>query len=165
MMPQINDVGALRDWLRTCPAIARESAFGVDYLGDMPGGFALCSVPSEAKYRENILGEAAPMPRQSRDFWLDVRAPYGADAGQNLDNLALMRSIADWIRAQSAAGNLPEWQGVRVTGIVPAAGVSVEDAGSDAARYRMRMRVEYEIREQATGNREQGTEEIPLSIE
>lgn len=146
-MPQINDVGALRDWLRTCPAIARESAFGVDYLGEAPGGYALCAVPSEVKYRENILGETAPLARQSRDFWLDLRAPYGADAGQNLGNLEGMRAVADWVLAQSAAGNLPEWRAGRVTAVAPTVCAAPEDTGSGDARYRLRLRVAYEIRE------------------
>ena len=151
-MPQINDVGALRDWLRTCPVIPRESAFGVDYLGDTPDGYALCSMPAEAKYRENILGETALLPRQNRDFRLDARMPYGADPGQNLDNLARMRAIADWIRTRSAEGELPAWSAGRVIAVVPGLSAGPTDVASGTARYRMGLRVVVEMSEPGTGN-------------
>ena len=40
-MAQSNDVEALRDWLRTCPAIDRAAPFGVDYLGAEAGCWAI----------------------------------------------------------------------------------------------------------------------------
>lgn len=144
-MPRINDAEALRDWLRGCPAIAGESAFGVDYLGDVPGSFALRALPSEVKYRTNILGGTAPLPRQSREYALEARAAYGAEPGQNLENLELFQAIAGWMLAENAAGRFPEWEEGRVTAILPAVCAAPEDAGSDSARYRLRIRVEYEV--------------------
>ena len=142
-MPRINNAGALRDWLRNCPAIDRGRPFGVDYLGEAPG-YALCAAGSELKYRENILGETALAPRQREEYWLDARSPYGADVAQNLSNLALFQSVAEWIRAQSASGHLPTWDGGRVTAVSPTLTAAPTGAGSDAARYRLRLRVDYE---------------------
>ena len=143
-MPQINNAGALREWLRTCPAIDRTRPFGVDYLGDGPG-YALSAIPSALKYRENILGGTALEPRQSREYWLDAREPYGGELAQNLDNLGFFQDVADWILAQNAAGNLPEWSGGRVTAVLPALSAAPDGADSDSARYRLRLRVTYEI--------------------
>ncbi|MBR1820451.1 MAG: hypothetical protein IJ769_02380 [Clostridia bacterium] len=144
-MPRSNNAGALRNWLRECPEIARGNAFGVDYLGDAPGSYALSSVPSELKYRENILGRALLQTRQRQEYWLDARAPYGADANQNLDNLAFFQAVARWMQAQNDAGRFPEWEGGRVVAILPVLSAAPENAGGDAARYRIRIRVEFEI--------------------
>lgn len=144
-MARNDGTGALRAWLRTCPAIDREAAFGVDYLGAQAGCWALCAVPSKCARRENILGEAALGRRQSREYRLDYRGAYGADAAENLANLEKLRAVAEWTRAKSAAGELPEWAGGRATAVLPALTAAPQDAGSDAARYRMGLRVEYEL--------------------
>ena len=142
-MARINNAEALRDWLRTCPEIDRTAAFSVDFLGDQ-AGYALCAAPSELAWRENILGEAKPAPMQRTDYWLDARMPVGADAGQGLDNLAHWQAMASWIAAQSAAGRLPDWESGRVTAVLPAVSAAPVEAGADMARYRLRLRVEYE---------------------
>ena len=146
-MARINNAEALRQWLRGCPWIARESAFDVDWLGDGTGGFALSAAPSQPEYRENILGRKAPPAKQGREFWLDARLPHGADVAQNLSNLGFLQRVEHWILAQNAAGAFPEWEGGRVTAILPALTGAPEDVGSGWARYRMKLRVEYEASE------------------
>lgn len=144
-MARNDGTGALRAWLRTCPAIDREAAFGVDYLGAQVGSWALCAVPSQCARRENILGEAAPARRQSREYRLDYRGAYGADAAGNLANLDRLRAVAEWMWAKSAAGELPEWEGGRATAVLPALTAAPQNPGSDAARYRMGLRMEFEL--------------------
>ena len=144
-MARNDGTGALRAWLRTCPAIDRAAAFGVDYLGAQPGSWALCAVPSECARRENILGEAALGRRQSREYRLDYRGEYGANAAGNLANLETLRAVAEWTRARSASGELPVWAGGRATAVLPALTPAPRDVGSDAARYSLGLRVEYEL--------------------
>lgn len=149
-MPQINNAEALRDWLRDCPMIARESDFGVDWLGDGAGGFALCAAPSEPTYREDILGRKAMSRRQGREFWLDARLPCGADVAQNLANLGFLQRVEAWVLAQNAAGAFPRWEGGRVTAILPTLTGTPVDFGSGEARYRLKLRVEYEATDEST---------------
>ena len=144
-MARNDETGALRDWLRTCPAIDREAAFGVDYLGARAGSWALCAAPSQLRRRGNILGEAALERAQGREYRLEYRGAYGADAAQNLANLEKLRAVAEWMWAKSAAGELPEWSGGRATAVLPALTAAPLETGSDAARYRMGLRVECEL--------------------
>ena len=140
-----NDVEALRAWLRNCPAIDREAAFGVDYLGVEAGCWAICGLASELKRRENIMGEAALARRQAREYALDYRGTHSGDPAGNLENLQRMSGAAEWVRSRSAAGDLPEWPGGRFTAVLPARQAAVEDAGKGTARYRLRLRAEYEL--------------------
>lgn len=144
-MAQSNDVEALRDWLRTCPAIDRAAPFGVDYLGAEAGCWAICTAASELKRRENILGEAELARRQSRAYWLDRRGDCGADPAENLLNLEKMSEVADWARQKSAAGELPEWSGGRIAAVLPARCAAPKDIGGDSTRYRLELRVEYDM--------------------
>ena len=151
-MPEINNAEALRAWLMGCPAIAG-SAFGMDYLGDAAGSWSLGCVPTEAGVRKNILGEAAPRRRQSREYWLDARLPWSADEAGNLENLGRMQAAEDWMTVQSAAGALPDWNGGRVTAVLPSLSTAPVDFGAGTARYRLKLRVEFE-REHSTGGYE-----------
>lgn len=144
-MAQSNDVGALRDWLRMCPLIDTGAPFGVDFLGAEPVCWAIGAAASEWKRRENILGETSPARRQSREYRLDMRGACGADPAENLRNLERMSGVADWVRKRSAAGDLPEWSGGRITAVLPARCAAPEDIDCDSARYRLALRVEYEM--------------------
>lgn len=136
----INGAQALRNWLRGCPEIGR-GAFGADYLGMEPGSWSLNALPGAVQYRENILGQRTPEDRQEREFQLDWRADYGAQAGQNLENLGVLQRVGEWILEQSAEGSLPEWEGGRVTAILPEQNGAAAETGSGEARYRLRLRV------------------------
>ncbi len=149
-MPQINNAGALRAWLRGCPSIARESDFGADWLDGGAGGFSLGAAPGEPAYRENIWGRKALGSKQWREFWLDARLPHGGDVAQNLENLETLQRIESWILAQNAAGRFPEWEGGRVTAVLVAHSGAPESFESGTARYRMKLRVEYEATSETT---------------
>ena len=49
-MPDTNNTGALRTWLRRCPVIERGRKFGVDYLAE-DGSYSLDATPTVLKYR------------------------------------------------------------------------------------------------------------------
>ena len=49
-MPSTNNAGALRAWLRGCPALASERAFGADYLAEGES-YSLDAIPSALAYR------------------------------------------------------------------------------------------------------------------
>ncbi len=139
------DARALRAWLRDCPAIDCEAAFGVDYLGAEAGSWAICSLATELKRRENILGETALARRQSREYGLDFRGIHSGDPAGNMENLGRLDEAAAWVRERSAAGDLPQWNGGRVTAVLPATSAAVEEIGKGTARYRLRLRVECEM--------------------
>lgn len=138
-----NNTEHLRDWFRTCPAISRANRFRVDYLAEDSTEYALYSVPSAFKYRENILGEEIPEANQVQNFIFASKAPFGADIRQNLDNLAFFQSVTEWIIAQNAARVFPEWDGGTVKSIVPTLTAYPAQVGASAAKYQIQIRISY----------------------
>ena len=88
----VNDAGALRQWLRGCPELDGRRSFGVDWLSDVPGSWALCSAAPPAE-RRNILGGRLP---GSGEYRLALRAP--ADGGAQA--LERLRRVSEWIGRQ-----------------------------------------------------------------
>lgn len=143
-MPEINNLGSIRAWLRTCPGIARTVPFGADYLADDPNKYALVSVPSTRDTTENILGELVELPTQTQNFILAYRAPYGDEVEQNLSNLAFFQNVERWIKEQSAAGNMPAWDGGTIKYIVPTISPVIMEMEADTARYQIQIAVTYQ---------------------
>lgn len=143
-MPDTNNTGALRAWLRRCPAIQRARAFGVDYLAE-DGSYSLDATPTALKYRENILGDMVLRNRQEQNFVFASRDPYGAELQQNLDNLGVMQDVAAWIIDRNNARDFPDWEGGQVTAIVPTLSAYPIALGSAFARYQIQIKVAYRV--------------------
>ena len=144
-MPQTNNTERLRTWLRTCPLVAKRTRFGADYMTENATEYGVFSVPSSLRYRENILGEQVPTLNQEQNFIFASKAPYGSDIKQNLENLGFWQDVVSWIWEQNDAQNFPEWDGGHVKSIVPTLTGALTQAGSDAARYQIQLRVSYQI--------------------
>lgn len=144
-MPDTNNLGSIRAWLRTCPSVAASAPFGADFLGDDPDKFALCSIPTGIRTRENILGQTVKLPLQEQNFAIDYRAAYGEEYEDNLDTLALLQQIHDWIMVQNNAQNFPAWHGGKIKSITPTMTPALMDFRSASARYRVQIKVIYTI--------------------
>lgn len=144
-MPDVNNAEKMRMWLRACPAIAQSNYFGADYLGENATEYAIMSVPSNLRYRENILGERVLLDKQEQNFIFAAKIPYGSDIKQNLDNLGFLQDVADWIKAQNANRNFPEWNGGVIVGIEASNSGAPIQYGADAARYQIQLKVTYRI--------------------
>ena len=105
--------------------------------------YALYSVPSPLRYRENIIGEMTLEDNQSQSFIFAAKAPYGADIQQNIANLGFFEAVVRWIYEQNAALNFPEWEGGTVRSIVATLTGYPVRAGADAAKYQIQLRVNY----------------------
>ena len=143
-MPDTNNTGALRAWLRRCPAIQRARAFGVDYLAE-DGSYSLDATPTALKYRENILGDMVLRNRQEQNYVFASRDPYGAELQQNLDNLGVMQDVVAWIIDRNNARDFPDWEGGQVTAIVPTLSAYPIALGSAFARYQIQIKVTYRV--------------------
>ena len=144
-MPEVNNIEKLRAWLRTCPAIVNAKYFGADYIGENATEYAVFSVPSGLRYRENILGNRILLETQAQNFIFAAKLPYGSDVRKNLPTMGFFQDVAAWIQEQSLAQNFPEWNDGTITAIeVTNTGAPVQ-MGSDAARYQMQIRVTYKI--------------------
>lgn len=144
-MSETNNTDRLRTWLRNCPAIAKGKYFGVDYIGEKATEYAIISVPSTKRYRENILGQRKLLPTQEQNFIFAAKVPYGSDVPQNLSNLGFFQEVSDWISQMSAAQDFPEWSDGAITAIEATNTGAPVQTGSDAARYQFQIKVTYKI--------------------
>lgn len=144
-MSEINNTEMLRAWLRNCPAVAKSKYFGADYIGEKATEYAVFSVPSTKRYRENILGERVLLPTQEQNFMFAAKVPYGSDVKQNLDNLAFFQEVSKWIAQMSEAHDFPEWADGQITAIEATNTGAPVQTGSDSARYQFQIKVTYKI--------------------
>jgi len=144
-LPEVNNAERLRTWLLGCPSMQAAAYFGADYLGENATEYAVISVPSNLRYRENILGKMVLRESQEQNFIFAAKVPYGSDVQQNLDNLGFFQDVATWIQEQSRMGNLPEWDGGTVTAVSVSSTGAPMQTGSDAARYQFQIKVIYKI--------------------
>jgi hypothetical protein len=144
-MAGISNAEHLRQWLLGCGAIDGTKRFGVDWLGDGAYGYALFTVPSPLRWKENVLGECRPAVEQAQDFLFEVQACYGADAAQNLANLALCQDVMNWIVTRNEARDFPRWEGGVVTGITPTLTGAPIAFRTGRARYQIQIRVNYRM--------------------
>ena len=143
-MPQgLNNAEQLRVWFRSCPALAEGNRFRVDYLAENPTEYAIYAVPSQLRYRENVLGEEIPLPVQTINYIFASKESYGADVEQNLANLGFYDAVVMWVIEQNAQRNFPEINGGRVRSIVPTLTAFPAEIGSDTAKYQIQLRMTY----------------------
>lgn len=146
-MPETNNTDKFRAWIRTCPAVAKSKFFGADYIGENATQYAVFSVPSTLRYKENILGERELKQKQEQNFVFAAEAPYGSDVNQNLENLGFFQDVATWIGQQNKAHNFPDWDDGYVTAIeVSNTGAPIQ-VGPDSARYQFQIKVYYNLNE------------------
>lgn len=142
-MAGINNTEQLREWFRKCPEISKKNRFRVDYVAEKPTEYAIYAVPSPLRYHENILGEEVPDPVQTQNFIFASKEVYGADIEQNLANLGFHQAVMQWILEMNAERDFPEWEGGRVTSIVPTLTGYPAQVGSSVAKYQIQLRVTY----------------------
>ena len=144
-MPNTINLGSVRQWLRTCPAVTANARFGADFLAEDSDTFALLSVPSALRRRQNIIGEDVLLPKQEQNFAIDYRADYGSGVQQNLDNLALLQQITDWITEQNNEKNYPTWHGGTIEAVAVPLTPTLMEATPTTARYRLQIKVIYNV--------------------
>ena len=143
-MPQgLNIAEQLRDWFRSCPALAEGNRFRVDYLAENPTEYAIYAVPSQLRYRENVLGEEIPLPVQTINYIFASKESYGADVEQNLANLGFYDEVVAWVLDQNAQRNFPAINEGRIKSIVPTLTAYPVQVGSDSAKYQIQLRITY----------------------
>ncbi len=143
-MPQgLNNAEQLRDWFRSCPALAEGNRFRVDYLAENPTEYAIYAVPSQLRYRENVLGEEIPLPVQTINYIFASKESYGADVEQNLANLGFYDEVVAWVLDQNAQRNFPAINEGRIKSIVPTLTAYPVQVGSDSAKYQIQLRITY----------------------
>ena len=146
-MPVVNNAESFRAWLRQCPDIAKSNRFGTDYVGEAATEYAIMSVPSTMRYRENIRGERKLVTRQEQNFIFVAKVPYGSDVQQNLANMGFFQAVQSWIYAQNKSNNFPAWDNGEIYAIECSNTGAPVQTGANEARYQFQIKVLYKIKE------------------
>lgn len=143
MLPEETNIGRLREWFRSCPALSKTNRFRVDYLAESPTEYAIYAVPSQLNTHENVLGEEVLNDIQTLNFIFAMKESYGADIHQNLANLGFFDEVISWVLTQNALRNLPHIPEGRVKSIMPTLTPYPAEVGSDAAKYQIQLKLTY----------------------
>ena len=142
----MNTVENIRSWFLTCPVVSNAiSTFGTDYIGADATECSIYSMPSALSYTEDITGKIEYDARQRLNFIFALKAPYGADTAQNLDNLKLFSDLQAWMYQQNELKNFPQIVEGEVVSIVPVRTQYADTATVDSAVYQMQVALTYWI--------------------
>ena len=142
-MDEVNTNENLRLWFLTDTDVSAIAIFRSDYLGNKATECTIYSVPSVLKSYTDVMGNISFSGKQKLDFIFALRAPYGDDAKQNLDNLQFFDSLKEWLYEQNISKNFPIISEGKVVSIMPVQTQFVISASADSAVYQMRCSLEY----------------------
>ena len=144
MQPELSSITeALHEWFRACPVLQSGAKVGVDYLSERPTEYAIYATPTAIKTRENVLGEEIPLDEQTQNFVLASKEPFGADIEQNLRNQAFWEAVIAWIWEKNRQRDFPKIPNGAVRSVAPTLTVFMAEAGADAARYQIQLKITY----------------------
>ncbi len=142
-MPEANNTAALRDWLRTCPAILNSARFGVDFAGNSPTEYTIYSSPTTLQSYTDICGDVYFRPIQELNFILSSMRPLSSDTLENLSNLGFFNEVIEWVYKQNIVKNFPEIVEGTVISIMPTLSPFLIDAAANVGRYQIQLNVKY----------------------
>jgi len=142
-MAEINTNENLRLWFLQCSDVSNIVNFGTDYLGDKATECSIYTMPSPLRVYTDIIGNNSYNGEQTINFIFALRAPYGDDPEQNLDNLQFFDKLKEWVYTQTKVKNFPIISEGEVVSIMPNQTQYAASATSDSAVYQMRCAMTY----------------------
>lgn len=130
---------AVRKYVEAYPALAG-SKLNVDFLPPEAATFSLDAVPSKSVIKSYLDGSTV---RQFL-FVLALRAYWGPDIRQQVDNLCFFEKFEEWLDARNRARSLPvlgEGRTARKLEVVTSGYAFAPDA--DMARYQIQCKLTY----------------------
>lgn len=138
-MSETNMMEQVRKFLRTYPPLA-EGKLHVDFLPEDARSYSIEAVPAQEIIRSYVDGSSV------RQFLFVVasREFYGAEIGQQLDNLDFYDGFSAWLAEQTRAGNLPALGEKRKAILLESTtGGYALAAEANKARYQIQCRLEF----------------------
>lgn len=133
-------IEAIRDFLKGCPILEGER-LNIDFLPEDVASYSIDVTPVNPIVKRYICGGSL---RQFA-FTFATRAYYGEQLRQQIDNLGLFETFADWIEARNAARDYPDLGENRtVTKLEVTTSGYVFAPETDTARYQIQLRLLYE---------------------
>lgn len=142
-MAEINTNENIRLWFLQNTSVSSIVNFGADYLGDKATECTIYTMPSPLRTYTDIIGNISYNGKQDLNFIFALRAPYGDDPEQNLDNLQFFDNLKEWIYIQNKAKNFPTISEGEVISIMPNKTQYAVSATADSAIYQMQCTMTY----------------------
>lgn len=139
-MKQNSIIGAVREYISTCPFLNEFARINVEYLDHETDSYTVDALPGEPLVQRYLNGDS----EKQFLFTLSSREAYGPDVLQNLENSGFYDRFADWLEAESRTGNLPELpEGKEALSIRAVSQGFVFQTEFDAAQYQIQCKVLY----------------------
>ena len=132
-------IESLKAYLKTCPNLADGALLEVDHNGP-PIQYAIVPVPG-ARVLETYLDGSS-----LREFPFAFQtAAITADDAERIDNAGFQETFADWLEAQTEAGNLPALDAGKTAESITATswGYLFEQGESDTGIYQIQCKLTY----------------------
>lgn len=129
-------IEAVREWLRSCPALAG-ARIGVDYLAADIGSWVIDVMPTSPVLKTYITGAT----QRQYTFEVAAKLPYADDITNNIENLTLCESVESWIKNTTTLPELPEGCSAQSAEVTSTAYASYADTRT--ARYSVTGRIIY----------------------
>ena len=133
-------IGAVREYISTCPFLDEFARINVEYLDHEKESYTIDAEPGEPLVKRYLNGDSQKQFR----FVFASREFYGPDVLQNIENSGFYDRFADWLEQESRKGNLP---------ILPAGKEAIEiravsqgfvfQTNVDEAQYQIQCRLLY----------------------
>lgn len=133
-------INAVRDFLLTYPPMA-DRLIRVDALGSTPTEYAVIPLPGERITKKYINGGS------EREFPFLIQSMEStADELERIENSGFYETLADWLEAQTDAGNLPVLDSVKTAESIQAVtwGFVYEQGESSTGVYQITCKLVYE---------------------
>lgn len=140
-------IGAVVKFFEGCPVLTErdpvsannEPEVNADNLPEETQEYCIEAVPCNPVLRQYVDGSAV----KQFEFIFASREAFGA-IPDNLGNSAFFEAVADWLEAQSRAGNLPDLpKGLEAQKLEVLTNGYVMDAEETKARYQIQCRLRY----------------------
>jgi len=132
-------IESLKAYLKTCPNLADGALLEVDHNGP-PIQYAIVPVPGARVLEAYLDGGSL------REFPFAFQtAAITADDAERIDNAGFQETFADWLEAQTEAGNLPALDAGKTAESIAATswGYLFEQGESDTGIYQIQCKLTY----------------------
>ncbi len=136
----VSMIGAIRNYIASCPYLAEGRILGVDRLGADPVEYSIDTVPCEPVVRGYVDGSSV----RQIEFIFGSREAYGQDILQNIMNSGFYEDFSDWIERQNNLRNYPDFGEYRsVQSIEVLTNGYAFEVSTDTSRYQIQLRIKY----------------------
>jgi hypothetical protein len=127
----------IRDFIKTLAIVDNFTRINVDYLGEKPTEYVIEPIPTERIIKKYTDGSTL----NQYVFQFGSREYYSSDVIENMqisDFYENFEKIINWCNRQKILPNVPGVQSIECLNVG-----TIQDAGTDTAKYSIQMRITY----------------------